>query len=148
MTKTNLNTGNPLTKRYPPNNRFIAGDFNKQVEVHIRIDNFGESVVDKESYRLSLTSKRGAIGNGYSNVGQYMFNDGKYDPTLDFSYVMRKDLSIVEIDRYIESRKAELEKADEALKASIEKQIANAEKLKADKQSKTSSESSSETNAE
>lgn len=134
MAKTTIIDGNPLTKRYPPNNRFINGSFKEQVEIKIRKDNFGESVVDKESYRLSLASKRGAIGNGSSNTGVYMFQDGKYDSNLDFSYVMRKDLSIVEIDRYIEQLKANRENADEELKETIEKQLANAEKLKAEKQ--------------
>lgn len=135
MAKTSTSAGNPLIKRYPPNNRYINGAFKDQIEIPIRKDEFGASVVDKESYRLSLTTKRGAIGNGSSNVGLYMFQDGKYDPTLDFSYVMRKDLSIVEIDRYIENLTKQREAADEALKETIDQQLANAEKLKAEKQS-------------
>lgn len=134
MAKTLIINNNSFTKRYPPNSRFIIGPFKDQVEIKIRKDDFGESVVDKESYRLSLASKRGSIGNGSSNTGVYMFQDGKYDPNLDFSYVMRKDLSIVEIDKYIEQLKASRESADEELKETIEKQLANAEKLKAEKQ--------------
>lgn len=139
MAKTITSVGNPLTKRYPPNNRYINGAFKDQVEIPIRKDEFGESVVDKESYRLSLTTRRGAIGNGSNYVGQYMFTDGKYDPNLDFSYVMRKDLSIVEIDRYIENLTKQREAADENLKQTIDQQLANAEKLKAEKQVKEDS---------
>ena len=131
--KKESKTINFLTLRYPPNNRFINGAFKEQKEVSIRKDNFGESVVDKESYRLSLTSKRGAIGRGSAYIGQYMFDDGKYDINKDFSYALRKDLSIVELDQYIESKKQELENADKLLKEQIESEIAAAESLKAEK---------------
>lgn len=133
MAKTITNVGNPLTKRYPANNRYINGAFKDQVEILIRKDEFGESVVDKESYRLSLTTRRGAIGNGSSYVGKYMFEDGKYDSQKDFSYAMRKDLSIVELDRYIEQLTDQQENADDALRADIEKQINEALELKAKK---------------
>ena len=119
-----IDNSNPLTKRYPPNCRFTIGAFKDQIEVPIRIDEFGESIVDKESYRLSLTSKRGAIGHGSSFTGAYMFQDGKYDSQKDFSFAIRKDLSIVELDSYIEKLEKEQKYADANLSAQIENEIA------------------------
>lgn len=121
---------NCLVRRYPPNSRFLKGVFKEQVVVPVRYDNFGESVTDKESYRLSLASKRGSIGNGTNNTGWYMFNDGKYDHDKDFSFFYRKDLSVVEIDNYINDMKKNLENADSNLKKEIELQIQKAESKK------------------
>lgn len=125
---------NNLIKRYPPNYRFNFGAFKEQKEVPIIIDNFGESVTDKESYRLSLASKRGTISSmiGSYQQGAYMFEDGKYDSLKDFSYALRKDLSIVELDEYIENMQARLETADESLKADIQSQIKKAQAAKAE----------------
>lgn len=114
---------NPLLFRYPPNNRFIKGDFKNQSEVKIRRQVYGDSVTDKESYRLSLAGKRGSIGIGSSNKGWYMFPDGKYTHDKDFSYFYRKDLSIVDIDNYIENMKSAQKNADEKLAAEIQSQI-------------------------
>lgn len=116
-------TKNPLLFRYPPNNRFINGCFKEQIECPVHKVDFGESVTDKESYRLSLAGKRGAIASGTTNTGWYMFPDGKYDHDKDFSKFYRKDLSIVEIDNYIKEMSEEQEKADSALKAEIQAQI-------------------------
>lgn len=116
-------TSNPFLRRYPPNNRFINGAFKEQIEVHIRKDEFGESVTDKESYRLNLTSKRGSIGTGSTTVGKYMFEDGKYNPNADFSYAMRKDLSIVELDRYIKNLENSYKEFDKNLSAKVEAEI-------------------------
>lgn len=114
---------NPLLFRYPPNFRFINGGFKEQVEVKTSIETFGESVTDKESYRLSLAGKRGAIGTGSNNTGWYMFPDGKYDHSKDFSYFYRKDLSIVDIDNYINNMKEALKTSDEKLAKEIQEQI-------------------------
>ena len=136
MSKSNYSV-NPFLLRYPPNNRFIKGAFNEQVEIKIRTDEFGESVVDKESYRLNLTSQRGSIGIGSNTVGKFMFEDGKYNALKDFSYAMRKDLSIVELDRYIKNLEIEQKNADEKLAYAIENEISDAkeqmESLKASK---------------
>lgn len=124
---------NPLMFRYPPNYRFLAKEgFSKQVEIEKKIVTYGESVTDKESYRLSLAGKRGALISalGTNNTGVYSFPDGKYDPLNDFSYIRRKDISIVEIDNYIENMKSNLEKADEQLAKQITDQIAKAQKAK------------------
>lgn len=124
---------NPFLFRYPPNNRFINGSWKNQVEVPIIKDDFGESITDKESYRLSLTSKRGAIGSGSVQSGWYMFEDGKYDPNKDFSYIMRQDLSIVDIDRYIEQLQIKLKDSNESLKAEIQEQLEAAQAYKKSK---------------
>lgn len=129
-TKKTVDNSNPFLKRYSPNTRYTLGAFKEQTIVNIRKDNFGESVVDKESYRLSLTSKRGSIGTGSSYVGHYMFEDGKYNPNSDFSYIMRKDLSIVQIDKYIANKEAELKRADESLKAQIQYELEQAKAQK------------------
>lgn len=121
---------NPLLYRYPPNSRFIKGEFSKQVETRVRIVDFGESVTDKESYRLSLASKRGAIGTGSTNTGWYMFPDGKYDHDKDFSYFYRKDLSVVDIDNYIAKMTEAQKVADDELKQQIEVQIQIAQNKK------------------
>lgn len=125
-TKKIVDTGNPFLRRYSPNTRYTLGAFKEQTLINVRKDNFGESVVDKESYRLSLTTKRGSIGTGSSPVGRYMFQDGKYNPDSDFSYIMRKDLSIVQIDNYIANKEQELKKADESLKTQIQYEIEQA----------------------
>lgn len=124
------NTTNPLIFRYPPNNRFIKGEFKNQVECKVRIIQFGDSITDKESYRLSLAGKRGAIGNGSNYTGWYMFPDGKYDHDKDFSFFYRKDLSIVDIDNYIKNMEEAQKNADIELKKQIQEAIdlANAKK--------------------
>lgn len=114
---------NPLLFRYPPNNRFINGDFKKQIEVKVRKDVFGDSVTDKESYRLSLAGKRGSIGIGSNTTGWYMFPDGVYDHDKDFSYFYRKDITIVDIDNYIEKMTEAQKNADKELANEIQKQI-------------------------
>lgn len=122
---------NNLIKRYPPNSRFNFGGFKEQVSLPIVIEDFGTSVTDKESYRLSLASKRGSISSiGSYQQGQYMFEDGKYNSLNDFSYALRKDLSIVELDEYIENLQNRLDTASEYLKADIQSQIDKAQKAK------------------
>lgn len=137
-----MENSNPLLYRYPPNNRFIKGDFKNQVEVKVRKQIFGDSITDKESYRLSLAGKRGSIGTGSTSTGWYMFTDGKYSHDKDFSYFYRKDLSIVDIDNYIENMKEAQKNADKDLAAEIDVQINLAkekkEELKANKENQTS----------
>lgn len=119
-----VNIGNPLIKRYPPNYRFVQGAFINQEELKLTKDDFGESITDKESYRLNLAGKRGSIASiGSSDKGWYMFPDGKYDHNKDFSYFYRKDLSLVEIDNYIKDMTKAQENADKELRESIQEQI-------------------------
>lgn len=140
-----MSNSNPLLFRYPPNTRFIAGEFKKQVETKVRIENFGDSVTDKESYRLSLTSKRGSMALGSSSKGWYMFQDGKYDHDKDFSYFYRKDLSIVDIDNYIKNMTEAQKNADKELTAKIQEQIeaakAKKEEIKADQNNSVNTDS-------
>lgn len=121
---------NPLLFRYPPNTRFTKGAFKEQTEVKIKIDDFGKSITDKESYRLSLINSRGASGGSFQQ-GYYMFPDGKYDYNSDFSFILRKDLSITEIDGYLDRMKEDLKDADENTKKEIESQMKAFEEKKA-----------------
>lgn len=120
---------NPLLYRYPINSRFMTlGAFNHQsISPDEKIE-VGESCTDKESFRLTMASKRGSIGslNGFgdfSNSKAYMFPDGVYDSQKDFSLLLRKDLSIVELDEIIAELTAKQTSADEQLKAEIEEQL-------------------------
>lgn len=136
---------NNLIKRYPPNSRFNYGAFKDQVTVPIVFDDFGKSVTDKESYRLSLASKRGSISTlgGSYQKGQYMFEDGQYNSLKDFSFALRKDLSIVEIDEYINSLRERLETSDTELSKQIQSEILKAEAAKTDLQKKQENNSES-----
>lgn len=132
MSKETKIANNPLLFRYSPNNRYINGAFKNQKCVELKPVDFGESITDKESYRLQLSGKRGAISSlqPTQNKGWYMFEDGKYDIHKDFSYIMRKDLSIVDIDNYTKRLKEELSNADESLAKDIESQIKALEEKK------------------
>ena len=91
------------------------------------------SVTDKEAYRVSLASLRGEIaqGSGKIDVGQYSIPAGKeYDPNFDFSFLNRKDLTIVELDDHIKVMKRKLEEADSELSERIKAELANAESKK------------------
>lgn len=129
---------NPFLFRYPPNTRFSVGAFSKQNLVTLKPINFGDSVTDKESYRLSLVGKTGSITSlGQSQQGWYMFPDGKYSLDKDFSHVMRKDLSIVEIDDYIKNMAEAQKSADKHLQVEIEKQLQKAYEAKKNLESKS-----------
>ena len=123
---------NPLLKRYPPNARFTLGTFSDKREAPNKYEEFGDSITDKESYRLSLTSKRGAIASssGTLDKSSFMFQDGKYEVNKDFSLMLRKDLSIVEIDEYIANMEEKIKTADKELAAEIQEQISQAESKK------------------
>lgn len=124
MSESKKAVSNPFLNRYSPNCRFVFGAFKTQTPVIIRKDDFGESITDKEAYRLSLASARGSIAaSGSLMKGVYMYDDGKYDEAKDFSYIMRKDLSIVQIDEYIKQKESELKDADSKLKKQIENEL-------------------------
>lgn len=115
---------NPLIKRYPPNHRFINGAFRNQTLIEENLVVYGESITDKESYRLSLASARGSRVNlGSGSKGEYMYQDGKYNSQLDYSFLFRPGLSIVELDCYIKGLQERLKASDENLKADIQQQI-------------------------
>lgn len=131
-------TKNHFLFRYPPCAALTLTGFKNQVPVKPQVTVFGESVTDKESYRLSLAGKRGSMGTGSTTTGWYMFQDGKYDHNKDFSYFYRKDLSIVDIDNYINNMTEAQKNADKALASEIQSQIdlANAKKAELAAESK------------
>ena len=102
--------------------------------LEIPLENFKStepSVTDKEAYRVTLASLRGELaqGSGKIDVGSYSIPAGEeYDPRKDFSFLNRKDLTIVELDEYIARYKDNLEQYDETLRKDIEIQLAQAEK--------------------
>lgn len=110
--------------------------YTNQKFISVSLNNFKStepSVTDKEAYRVTLASLRGEIaqGSGRPDVGSYSLKAGEeYNPNLDFSFLNRKDLTIVEIDDYMKVMKRQLEEADSELSVRIEKELASAEKKK------------------
>lgn len=117
--------------RWRPDFRYTDKKF-----INISLNNFKStepSVTDKEAYRLTLASLRGEIaqGSGRIDVGSYSLKSGeKYNPDKDFSFLNRKDLTIVELDNYIKVMRRRLEESDEDLKGQIKSELASAEKRK------------------
>lgn len=115
--------------RWRPDFRYTDNKFeNISVELFKSTE---PSVTDKEAYRLTLASLRGemAQGSGRPDVGSYSLKAGEeYDPKKDFSFLNRKDLTIVELDDYMKHMKKELEQADEELSLKIKAELASAEK--------------------
>lgn len=107
---------------------------NKMIRVPLKCFGSTEpSVTDKEAYRITLSSLRGELaqGSGKIDVGQYSIPAGKeYDPNFDFSFLNRKDLTIVELDDHIKIMKRQLEEADAELSERIKAELANAESKK------------------
>lgn len=115
--------------RWRPDFRYRTDKLEK-----IELNNFKStepSVTDKEAYRVSLASLRGELAQGIGkiDVGQYSLKAGEeYDPKKDFSFLNRKDLTIVELDEHIAIMRRQLEEADSELSAKIEAELATAEK--------------------
>lgn len=138
-------------RRYPTQGIFADGTgFSKNPVIEQNEDRYNkhESITDKESYRLNLASARGAISSltEGQQKGMYLFPDGKYSVDKDISHILRKDLSIVEIDDYIMRSKEALSQADSELSSIIESNLEKLEKKKADivaAQSKQKTDSSS-----
>ena len=110
--------------RWRPDFRYCD---DKHLEVSLDVFKSTEpSVTDKEAYRVTLASLRGELaqGSGKIDVGSYSIPAGEeYDPRKDFSFLNRKDLTIVELDEYIARYKENLEQYDESLKAAIQYQL-------------------------
>lgn len=123
------NISNPFLKRYPPNNRFYSTGFSRQIEQICNYEVFGDSITDKESYRLNLVSMRGEMSKmaGSSSKGVYMFDDGKYDKSKDFSVALRPDISLVQLDEVIEKLSIELENATKEQKKQIQQELDKAQ---------------------
>ena len=117
--------------RWHPDFRYLS---NKKVNITLNpFKQVEPSVTDKEAYRVSLASLRGELaqGNGKIDVGQYSIPAGEeYDPRFDFSFLNRKDLTIVELDDHIKIMKRQLEEADSELSERIKVELANAESKK------------------
>ena len=89
------------------------------------------SLTDKEAYRVTLASMRGDIRNlGSGSTGQYSLKDGKYNPDFDFSYLNRKDLTIVDITNYIDKLQSQFEQFDGELKLKIKEELDKASEMK------------------
>ena len=119
------------TIRWHPDFRYLS---NKMVNISLKpFTQVEPSVTDKEAYRVTLASLRGELaqGSGKIDVGQYSIPAGKeYDPRFDFSFLNRKDLTIVELDDHIKIMKRQLEEADSELSERIQAELANAESKK------------------
>ena len=104
--------------------------------ISVPLNNFDSqdpSVTDKEAYRVTLASLRGELaqGSGRIDVGTYSLKSGEeYNPDFDFSWLNRKDITIVELDDYISHYKKMCDEYDESLTVDIKKQLAKAEKLR------------------
>lgn len=115
--------------RFRPDFRYCS---NKLMEISVDLFKSTEpSVTDKEAYRLTLASLRGQIaqGSGRLDVGSYSLKAGEeYNPSKDFSFLNRKDITIVELDDYIKIMKRQLEEADAELEVKIKEELASAQK--------------------
>ena len=123
------NDSNNYAIRWRPDFRYTDNKF-----IEVPLNNFKStepSVTDKEAYRVSLASLRGELaqGTGKIDVGSYSLKAGEeYNPKMDFSFLNRKDLTIVELDDYIKVMKRTLEESDEQLSEQIKAELASAEK--------------------
>lgn len=132
MSKEKLNTIDSelnYCSRWFPDFRYRM---DKKINVSLNcFDSTEPSVTDKEAYRVSLASLRGELaqGSGKIDVGQYSIPAGQeYDSNKDFSFLNRKDLTIVELDNYIKFMKRRLEEEDSDLSDRIKAELASAQK--------------------
>lgn len=122
-----LETINPFLLRYKPDYRYRP---DKKEEYNLS-SSFGgfvshdDSITDKEAFAINFASERGDMSAlGASRQGVYSIPAGKdYDPKNDFSYLNRPDITVVDLDSYIEAFKHQLENADESLKSQIKNEI-------------------------
>ena len=120
-------------KRVEYNPDFIFNHGKREVIIHDDSKGIYEkpSLTDKEAFRVTLASMRGDIRSlGSGSTGQYSLNDGKYNPDLDFSYLNRKDLTIVDITNYIDKLQSQLEEYDGELKLKIKEELDKASEMK------------------
>ena len=129
MAKNEVVNSNPFAIRFRPDFRYRNDKL-----ISIGLSNFVStepSVTDKEAYRITLASLRGEIAQaaGGSDVGSYSLKPGEeYDFKKDFSFLNRKDLTIVELDDYIKVMRRHLEEEDTELSEQIKAELAAAEK--------------------
>lgn len=95
-----------------------------------------ETVTDQDAARVSLASNSGDIASLQSasgRVGSYSLKPGEeYNPDTDFSFMYRKDLTVVDIDNIINDFKKRLESSDASLRSVIEKELETLERLKSE----------------
>lgn len=120
---------NPFLIRFRPDYRYVS---NKKTLYNLSTSNGGfnskqESITDREAYAINFASERGDIASvGASRTGVYSMKPGeKYDPKNDFSYLNRPDLTLVDLDNYIEDFKYRLENSDEKLKQQLTEELKN-----------------------
>lgn len=125
--KEKQNNINPYLLRFKPDYRY--SDI-KKTEYNLTTTTGGftstqESITDKEAYAINFASERGDIASlGASRQGVYSINPGgKYDPQKDFSYLNRPDITLVDLDEYIEAFKEKLENSDEQLKNQLTEEL-------------------------
>lgn len=133
MPKTTV-LSNPTISRWQPDFRYRN---DKKIDVPLNNCKIkDDSVTDKEAYRVTLASLRGVLsaqGLGSPTVGSYSIPAGQdYDPRKDFSFLNRPDLTIVQLDEYINDFKARLETADSALAQRIKEELAVVEAKKSE----------------
>lgn len=120
---------NPFLIRFRPDYRYVK---DKKTIYNLSTSNGGfnskqESITDKEAYAINFASERGDIASvGASRTGVYSIKPGeKYDPKNDFSYLNRPDLTLVDLDEYIQDFKYRLEKSDEQVKQKLTEELKN-----------------------
>lgn len=125
--KTEQKIENPYLLRFKPDYRYSEI---KKIEYKLKNTIGGfistqESVTDKDAYAINFASERGDISSiGASRQGVYSIKEGdKYDPKNDFSYLNRPDITLVELDEYIEDFKYRLENSDDKLKQQITEEL-------------------------
>lgn len=124
----------PTIKRWQPDFRYRD---DKLLDVPLKNCQIkDDSMTDKEAYRVSLASLRGTLaahGLGSPTVGSYSIPAGEnYDSRVDFSFLNRPDLTIVQLDEYIADFKHRLESADESLAQRIKEELAIVESKKSE----------------
>lgn len=114
---------NPFLVRFKPEYRYVK---DKKTIYNLSTSNGGfnskdESITDKEAFAVNFASERGDIASlGASRTGVYSMKPGeKYNPKNDFSYLNRPDLTLVDLDEYIQDFKIRLEHSDEQLKQKL-----------------------------
>lgn len=131
---TDYSTVNPFLIRFKPDYRYRS-DKKTEYKLHSNTGGFvskDDSITDKEAFAINFASERGDMSSlGASREGVYSIQPGKpYDPNNDFSYLNRPDITLVDLDNYIEAFKERLENADNALKSSLENELKNLQSKK------------------
>lgn len=128
MTKT-IESTNPFLVRFKPDYRYCQ---DKKEEYNLSSTNGGfvshdDSITDKEAYAINFASERGDMSAlGASRQGVYSIPAGKdYDTKNDFSYLNRPDITLVDLENYIEDFKYRLENSDEQLKQKLTEELKN-----------------------